>query len=82
MAQSVKRPNFGSGRDLMGHEFKPHVGLCADSLEPGACFRFRVSPSLSVPPTIRICLSLKINFKKLKKIVIFKQMVKKILVTN
>ena len=34
MAQSVKRPTlaFGSGPDLMVCEFKPHVGLCADSV--------------------------------------------------
>ena len=38
--------DFGSGHDLMGHEFKPHVGLCADSSEPGACFGFCVSLSL------------------------------------
>ena len=26
-------PEFGSGRDLMIQEFKPHIGLCADSSE-------------------------------------------------
>ena len=30
--------NFGSGHDLTVCEFKPHVGLCADSSKPGACF--------------------------------------------
>ena len=25
---------FGSGHDLMVHEFKPHIGLYADSVEP------------------------------------------------
>ena len=27
-------------------EFEPHIRLCTDSSEPGACFRFRVSLSL------------------------------------
>ena len=39
-------PDFSSGHDLTVREFKPRVGLCADSSEPGACFRFCVSPSL------------------------------------
>ena len=36
MSQSVKGPTrgFGSGHDLMAHEFKPCVGLCVDSAEP------------------------------------------------
>ena len=36
VAQSVKHPilGFGSGHDLKVHEFKPHVGLCTDSVEP------------------------------------------------
>ena len=41
--------NFSSGHDLTACEFKPHVGLCADSPEPGACFGFCVSLSLSLP---------------------------------
>ena len=34
-AQQVKHPtfDFGSGHDLMVHEFKPGIGLCADSVE-------------------------------------------------
>ena len=40
--------NFGSGHDLAVREFEPRVGLCADSSEPGACFRFCVSLSLSL----------------------------------
>ena len=35
--------DFGSGHDLTVREFKPRVGLCTDSLEPGACFGFCVS---------------------------------------
>ena len=45
MAQLVGRPtlDFGSGHDLVIHEFEPHLGLCADSSEPRACFGFSVS---------------------------------------
>ena len=46
VAQSVGRLDFGSGLEIRG--FKPHMGLCGDSLEPGACFRFCVSLSLSL----------------------------------
>ena len=38
--------DFGSGDDLAVGELEPHVGLCADSPEPGACFGFCVSLSL------------------------------------
>ena len=36
VAQSVKclTLGFGSGHDLAVHEFKSHIGLCADSVEP------------------------------------------------
>ena len=62
LAQWVKRPTSaqvfcGSGHNLMVREFEPHVGLCADSWEPGACFRFCVS--LSLCPTPACALSLK-----------------------
>ena len=48
VAELVKCPtlDFGSGRDLMAHEFEPHVGLYAESTELGACFGFCVSLSL------------------------------------
>ena len=29
----------GSGHDLTVREFEPHVVLCADGSEPGACFQ-------------------------------------------
>ena len=60
MAQLVRRLTFGfsSGHDLMVCEFEPHVGLQADSMEP-AWDSF--SPSLSTPPLLALCLSLKIN---------------------
>ena len=41
--------NFGSGHDLAVCEFAPRIGFCADSSEPGACFRFCVSLSLTLP---------------------------------
>ena len=63
--------DFGSGHDLAVGEFEPRVGLCADSSEPGACFGFCVSLSLSAPPLLVLALSLslspsKINIKKIK----------------
>ena len=51
--------DLSSGHDLLVHEFEPRVGLCADSLEPGACFRFCVSLSLCISPTRTLSLSLK-----------------------
>ena len=39
--------DFSSGHDLTVCGFEPCVGLCADSSEPGACFRFCVSPAIS-----------------------------------
>ena len=57
VAQLVKRQtlDFSSGPDLRVHGFEPHVGLCADSMEPAW-------DSLSPPPpTCARSLSLKIN---------------------
>ena len=59
MAQSVKRLDFGSGQDLMVCELEPHLGLCADSSEPGACLRFCVSLSLCSYPAHALSLSFK-----------------------
>ena len=61
VAQSVKC-DFGSGHDLAVREFKPRVGLCADSSEPRACFRFCVSLSPCPSPARPLSLS-KINIK-------------------
>ena len=64
MAQSGERPtlDLGSGRDLTVREFRPHIGLCADSAEPAWD---SLSSNLSTSPLI---LSLKINkFKRNKK---------------
>ena len=52
--------DFCPGRDLMAREYEPHIRLCADNLEPGACFGFCVSLSFSLPlPSCTLCLSLK-----------------------
>ena len=47
--------DFGSGHDLTVCGFKPRVGLCADSSEPASD---SVSPPLSAPPPLMLCLSL------------------------
>ena len=64
---SHKMRGFSSGHDLAAREFKPHVGLCADGSEPGACFGFWVSVSLCPSPTCALSLS-KINTCKKKKL--------------
>ena len=59
--------DFSSGHDLIIREFKPCVGLCADSSEPGACFRFCVSLCLCSSPAHTLSLlpsKIKINIKK------------------
>ena len=48
---------FGPDHNFMGCGFEPHVGLCADSSEPGAALD-SVSP-LSAPPPFALALSLK-----------------------
>ena len=53
--------DFSSGHDLTDPEFEPHVGLCADSSEPGACFGFCVF--LSLCPSSAHALSLSKIFK-------------------
>ena len=52
----------------MVSEIEPRVGLRADSSEPGACFGFCVSLSLSAPPplTLHLCLSKIKMSRKLK----------------
>ena len=49
MAQLVKEltPGFGSGHDLMVHEFEPWVGLCAGSEVPAW-------DSLPLPPLVHM----------------------------
>ena len=41
----------GSGRDPVVRGFQPHVGLCADRIEPAAHFEFSLSLSLSLSKT-------------------------------
>ena len=45
-------------KPLTSARVKPHVGLCADSSEAGACFRFCVSLSLCPSPDHALSLSL------------------------
>ena len=58
--------DFGSGHDLAVRGFEPRVRLDADSSEPGACFRFCVSLSLSAPLLLTRALSLSLKNKHLK----------------
>ena len=55
----LSRLSIGSGHDLAVREFEPHVGLCDDSSEPGACLRF----CLSAPPPLVLCFSLSVKNK-------------------
>ena len=54
VAQSVKHLtlDFGSGHDLMVYDIKPHIGLCADSVEPAwdSLSPCLFSPSATHPP--------------------------------
>ena len=61
VAQWVKH-DFSSGHDLVVRGFEPHVGLCADSSEPRA-ISDSVSPSISAPPLLALCLSLSLSKK-------------------
>ena len=63
MAQSIKCPNvdFSSGHDLMVHASEPHVGLCSDSSEPGACSGFCVSLSPFLCLLLSLSLSLSLS---------------------
>ena len=49
--------DFSSGHDLTVCECEPRVGLCADSWEPGVCFKFCVSLFLCSSPTHGLSLS-------------------------
>ena len=61
--------DFASGHDLMVCGFEPHIELCADSSEPGACFCFCVFLSLcpTPTPTFTLCLSLSLKNKQMLK---------------
>ena len=49
--------DFSSGHDLEVCEFEPHIGLCADSSEPGAYLGFRISFFLCPSSTHALFLS-------------------------
>ena len=53
--------DLGSGHDLEVHEFKPHVGLCADGAEP---VWDSLSPSLSAPHLLTHTCTLSLTQKK------------------
>ena len=59
--------DFGSGHQPV-HQFKPHVRLCADSSEPGACFRCCVSLSPCPSPAHTLSLSVSHRWINIKKI--------------
>ena len=62
VSQSFKRPalDFSSGRDLMVHEFKPHMGLCADTSDRAwSLLRICVSLYLCPSPAHPLSLSIK-----------------------
>ena len=56
LAQSVKHPTLNFGHDLMVHEFKPYVGLCAGSVEP---VWDSVSLSVFLPCSLSVSLKMK-----------------------
>ena len=54
--------DFDSGHDLTARGFESHIGLCADSSEPGACIGFCASLSLPLPGTLSLSKSNTKNF--------------------
>ena len=65
MAQLVKglTLDFGSGHDLVVHEFEPLIRFCADSAEPAWG---SLSLPLSLPPPM-LSLSLSLSLSKISK---------------
>ena len=58
VVQLVKCLTPALGHDLVVHEFKPCIRLCANGSEPGAHFRFYVFLSLCPSPAHTLSLSL------------------------
>ena len=56
--------DFSSGHNLVIHDFEPRIGLCADSSEPRACFRFCVSLSLYPLPARILSLSFSLSLSQ------------------
>ena len=66
VAQLVEHPTLAQVM-ISQFVFEPHVRLCADSTEPGACFKFCVSLSFCPSPAHALSLSVsKINKNILK----------------
>ena len=62
MARSLEPVSASAQVTISQSEFKPHVGLCAHGPEPGACFGFCASLSLSAPPPpLTLCVSLSLS---------------------
>ena len=57
VAQSVKRPTSAQVMILQFVSSSPRIGLCADRLEPAACFKFYVSLSPCSSPAHALSLS-------------------------
>ena len=64
VAQSVKHPTSAQVMISRFGSSSPRVGLCADSSELGACFRFCVSLSLCPSPVHALSLSVSKRNKK------------------
>ena len=60
--------DFSSGHDLAVCGFEPRVGLCADTSEPGGCFKFCLPLSLCPSHAHVLSLSLSLKNKHQKKI--------------
>ena len=69
VTQLVKPLTSAQAMILRSIEFEPHVGLCADSSEPGACFEFCVSISLCPSHAHALCLpvSVSVSLAKINK---------------
>ena len=63
VAQWVKRLTSAQVPISTARGFEPRVWLCADSSQPGAYFKFSVSPSLCSSPTHALSLSLSLKNK-------------------
>ena len=65
VAQSVEHPTSAQVMISQLMSSSPAIGLCADSSEPGACFRFCVS--LSLCPSLAYAVSLSLSLSRINK---------------